>query len=1108
VLSRKSASVTVNGKMGEPQRRKGAKQEGIRSKLRFSFWVSSPFILTHSKYLVYTLFRKFISEFRVSACPRARCGFAWKMRSALVMFFLGVLELCGEVEKTSIRGVTLPSLSADGRMVVFKWMNDLWVGSSDGGDARRLVKHPADDTKGIFTRDGKRVVFGSTRSGSHQIYSVSLKGDDLVQHTDHSQGYYLEGISADGKYAYSRGYRGASGTDAYRLLKTDLGDKSRELELFDATAHSASYSEDGMRILFCRGGEQTFRKGYRGSRASEIHLYDVGTGEFEVLIDEEWEAREPIWIPDGKGFYYLSNKEGVFNVWRRIIADGKDEQLTHFKDDAVVYPSLSADGKWMVFVVGTGLHRFSTETGKVEELDLHTVEELKRDEIRTERVKGTSSVAFVEGGKRIVFSAAGDLWTMLEGEAEVKRLTESDKTDERELVMSGGSKIYYLSDDGVVCRVVERDFVDGEFGKEVVIPAGKRSKRKLRMSPDGRSLSWLEATGDLVTYRLGGKAARVVMPCWDIPTYDWSPDGRWLVVAAKDIHSNRDIWLVAANGEMEPMNLTMHPSFEGSPKWSPDGRKIVFTARRGVDGLASLWMFEVDDLLSGDGSSDEAVGKIAASLQAVETDVSESMRVMWSMDSKELLFQSRDAGDGWVYALRLYDGKVREFAEFRGSPVQMVSKELSMWLVDGVPSLYDEKKMRSFDFSFPVSQQRSERQRLAFRKIWRMMKERFYDENMAGVDWNMMRKRLEDEAAGARDSWQYDRVVARLLGELNASHLTFNTRLWGSLAKKVEVKNPTAHSGLVFSNSWEGDLLIERVVVGSPISKVESPPVAGEIVRRIGGRDVDARTSLEEMFHGAKGRTLPMVVENAAGKKRTLDLTPASYTRIRYLERKAREAEARRLAGENGFVYLPFRRMKASDLENLSVEVYRASLGAKGIILDLRDNAGGRVADELLALFCQPVHTFTLPRGGPRGYPQDRRVTQSWDGPLVVLCNQNTYSNAEIFCHAFKRLGRGKLVGMPTNGGVISAVSVQIPELGDLQVPFRGWFDVDTGVDLDLNGAVPDVKVPMLPSDEAAGHDSQLAAALEVLKKEISEEKEEVEPRYKGMPGEERGDEK
>jgi tricorn protease len=462
-----------------------------------------------------------------------------------------------------------------------------------------------------------------------------------------------------------------------------------------------------------------------------------------------------------------------------------------------------------------------------------------------------------------------------------------------------------------------------------------------------------------------------------------------------------------------------------------------------------------------------------------------------------VLFQSRDADDKTIYSLPLNGGQISQFASFRGIPAGRGDDGETHWRIDRVPSILSHADLTNFKFSISVKQNHSTRLRLGFRKIWRTLSERFYDESMNATDWDAVLEKYEDAAASAMESRQFDRIVAQLLGELNSSHLTFKTKPWGLKSKDVKVKKRTAHPGLVFKDAWSGPLVIEKVVTDSPIAGVKSAPGAGETVIRIGGKNVDAKTPLGKFFNGAGGRPLPLVVADKAGKIRTLELIPVSYNKIRWLDKQAKDAQAQRAVEAEGFVYLPFRKMKTADLREIAVEVYRSSINARGLVLDLRDNAGGRVADELLAMFCQPVHTFTVPRGGERGYPTDRRVSPSWDGPMVVLCNENTFSNAEIFCHAFKQLKRGKLVGMPTNGGVISAVDISIPEIGELQIPFRGWFHAETGSDLELNGAVPDVIVPMMPEDQATGRDPQLAAAIKTLLSEVQASPPVLEPRLK-----------
>ena len=101
------------------------------------------------------------------------------------------------------------------------------------------------------------------------------------------------------------------------------------------------------------------------------------------------------------------------------------------------------------------------------------------------------------------------------------------------------------------------------------------------------------------------------------------------------------------------------------------------------------------------------------------------------------------------------------------------------------------------------------------------------------------------------------------------------------------------------------------------------------------------------------------------------------------------------------------------------------------------------------------------------------------------MCNQNSFSNAEIFSHAIKGLKRGRLVGVPSAGGVISTGSAQIMDLGRLRRPFRGWFVRSTGEDMELNGAVPDVIKWPQPGEWPVGKDVQLQASVKILGQEI-----------------------
>jgi tricorn protease len=184
--------------------------------------------------------------------------------------------------------------------------------------------------------------------------------------------------------------------------------------------------------------------------------------------------------------------------------------------------------------------------------------------------------------------------------------------------------------------------------------------------------------------------------------------------------------------------------------------------------------------------------------------------------------------------------------------------------------------------------------------------------------------------------------------------------------------------------------------------------------------------------------------------------------------------------------YLHVARMMWNEFEKFEQHIYERGAGKEGLIIDVRDNGGGFTADHLLTVLTQPKHSFTIPRNGKTGFPQDRLVYASWNKPIVVLCNENSFSNAEIFSHAIKTLNRGKLVGKTTAGGVISTGAKNILDLGQMRLPFRGWFLLNNGKDMELNGATPHFSIDITPNDNTNNRDPQLDKAIEVLTKEVA----------------------
>ncbi len=1011
---------------------------------------------------------------------------------------LGLLSLAGAVPRTELTHVTTPTASPDGKAMVFEWLGDLWTASVEGGEAARVEENPARDAFPQFTPDGRRIVFSSDRSGAMQIYSIPAGGGEAVRHTWQTEGNELECISPDSLRAIVRGQRERAGFRATGLFVIDLTKESREQRLFDAVGDAANWSPDGKQVLFCTRGEQLYRQGYQGSRASQIWRYDIPTGKFECMVADGFEARVPTWQPDGEGFRYISNRSGTLNLWSQRDDNAEPEMLTNEIGDGLISRFSPADRTTFLFHRGLDLLRFRPGTdAEPVPVRLWTKEKLPEKSRIRRKLTGATSADFSPDLNQVVIAAGGDLWWKNGPNGEAKPLTETIAAESEVRFAPSGKWIYFLRDDGLKPNYCRARMENATLVDEQAVTTGTASKSRLKQSPDGKRIAWVEGNGDIFTAAADGTQARPVFPCWNLPTFDWSPDGLWLIIAAEDRNANRDLWLAAADGTRPPLNLTRTPWFEGSPHWSPDGRYVVFSTKRDTGKKLARIDFGKRGIEST--TTDESLQQIADRAEPLETGGIDAIRVLWSADSQSLLFQNRKTTDMNLYALPVDGGAPTVVAAQRGVPMRVTGNGALIWRINQVPGVLKDGKSTMFPFSASIVGLRTDRLALGFRRIWRTLGERFYDATMNGRDWNALREKYEPAATAARTSRQFDRVVSQLFGELNASHLSFLRKPWPGETTKSNKEKASAHPGLIFPDGpVEGPLVVERVIAGSPVAELKDPPQPGETVTRIAGVPVTNHTSLHRFLDGGEDKVLPVVIRGKNGTERVIALRCISYSRARALDLESREENARESVAEAGkFLYLPVRDMNRDSFDALELAIFRANPDAVGLILDFRDNGGGREADRMLSLFCQPEHSFTIPRDGPRGYPEARRVAPAWNMPLVVLCNQNTFSNAEIFCHAMKSTGRAPLVGETTAGGVISTVKTGIPDVGELAVPFRGWFEVTSGKNLDLNGAVPDFPVELTPADEDSSLDPQLAKAIEVLQARVAAEPKPAAPKLR-----------
>jgi tricorn protease len=387
----------------------------------------------------------------------------------------------------------------------------------------------------------------------------------------------------------------------------------------------------------------------------------------------------------------------------------------------------------------------------------------------------------------------------------------------------------------------------------------------------------------------------------------------------------------------------------------------------------------------------------------------------------------------------------------------------------------------------PVVIEIEQQQRQKFVEAARLLGEGFYHYNLKGLDWPGLSKRYQVLAMRTRTDSEFNRVVNNLFGELDGSHLGIRG------GRSTAGEGPLlGYLGVDAEESPEG-WRVTRVFRRGPANRETSRLDVGDVILAVDGvptaRDGRVVSDLAVALEGTAGRETLLRVRAPDGSERLVLITPVSAgadSSMRYEEEVARRREmVDRLSGGR-LGYLHIRSMDIGSVREFERDLYAAAHGRDGLIIDVRDNGGGWTTDILLASLTAPRHAYTVPRGAdpatmPRdAYPRDRRLIYAYNRQISVLINQNSFSNAEIFPHAIKTIRRGKLVGVPTFGAVISTGSATLIDGTTVRMPFRGWYLLD-GTDMENNGARPDIEVDMPPEAEVAGTDPQIEAAVREL---------------------------
>jgi tricorn protease len=516
---------------------------------------------------------------------------------ALTLIFAGAIGL--RANSTPTRLLRTPSISAT--HVAFAYANNIWIADRKGGDARRLTSFQGQSINPKISPDGSTVAFSADYAGNVDVYTVPVGGGEPQRLTWHPGADTVQGWTPDGTKIMFASGRATSAPSAAPRFWTVPAKGGIEEPMPLPRGYQGKISPDGRRIAYRMNTSwDEERRNYRGGQNRPVWIVDLKTFD---LVSPPWTDSkdvDPAWL--GETVYFISDRDGIANVWSYDTATKALTQRTKFIDYDV--KSLDAGGGAVVFEQAGYLHVLDPKTNKAEQLTINASGDfpwmMPHFEDVTSRI---SNVSLSPTGKRVLAEARGEIFTIPEEKGDVRNITNSSGSAERQPAWSPDGKwLSYFSDkSGEYKLVIEsQDGVDAP--REIALPDGAPAPSSQKYgrfyyspvwSPDSKKLLYTDTNLNVWVMDVATGQTKIVgNDPWMVPQRtlapSWSPDSKWVAFASRLNTLYRAI--VVSNVETgEKQQITDGLADAMYPVWDASGKYLWFLASTDF-GLASQWL--------------------------------------------------------------------------------------------------------------------------------------------------------------------------------------------------------------------------------------------------------------------------------------------------------------------------------------------------------------------------------------------------------------------------------------------------------------------------------------------------------------------------------------
>ncbi|MBI3567262.1 MAG: PD40 domain-containing protein [Gemmatimonadetes bacterium] len=482
-----------------------------------------------------------------------------------------------------------PSVSAD--QIAFAYAQNIWIVPRSGGVARRLTSFQGTTENPKLSPDGKWVAFSGTYGGNTDVYVVPSAGGMPKRLTWNTAPDVVQGWTPDGARILFASTRETNGPTPSPRFYTVALTGGPEEALPVNRAYQGRLSPDGRRLAYRMNPSwDEERRNYRGGQNRPIWIADLKTLDVETPPWTDSKDMEPAWL--GDVVHFISDRDGVANVWAYDTKSKKLKQETDFSDFDV--KMLDAGAGVVVFEQAGYIHELDPKTGKQHVVDITVNGDFPWMMPEWKEVSSRiATMALSPTGKRAAVEARGEIFTIPAEKGDVRDITNSSGSAERDPAWSPDGKwLSYFSDKSGEYELV----IESQEGitppRSVKLPNHKHYYTP-QWSPDGKKLLYTDTDLKLWVLDVASGQAKVVgNDPWMVPARTmnpvWSPDSKWIAYV-KHLNSLYKAVIVVNAESGQAKQLTDGMSDATWPAWDASGKYLWFLASTDF-ALKSQWL--------------------------------------------------------------------------------------------------------------------------------------------------------------------------------------------------------------------------------------------------------------------------------------------------------------------------------------------------------------------------------------------------------------------------------------------------------------------------------------------------------------------------------------